>query len=93
MKVVNDAIKSGKFPDNLKLADATTVFKKKNPLGKTNYRPVSALPTVSKKFQKRMEKQTKLLYSKPFISIFVWIPEGYSTQQALLALIEIRKKV
>ena len=39
-----------------------------------------------------MEKQTKLLYSKPFISIFVWIPEGYSTQQALLALIESRKE-
>ena len=28
---------SGKFPDNLKLADVTPVFKKKNPLDKTNY--------------------------------------------------------
>ena len=44
---VNDAIISGKFPDNLKLADVTPVFKKKNSLDKRNYRPVNVLTTIS----------------------------------------------
>ena len=56
-KLVNDTIISGTFPDNLKLADVTSVFKKKNPLGKINYRPVSVLPAISKIFEKLMEKQ------------------------------------
>ena len=45
-KLINDAVISGKFPGNLKLADDTQVFEKENPLGKTKYRPVSVLPTI-----------------------------------------------
>ena len=36
-------LKTGKFPENLKLADISPVFKKKGPLHKVNYRPVSVL--------------------------------------------------
>ena len=39
------------FPQNLKLADITPVFKKKNPMLAENYRPVSVLSTVSKVFE------------------------------------------
>ena len=56
-KLVNNAIIRGKFPDNLKLEDVTPVFKKKNPLDKTNNGPVSAFPTISRIFEKLMEKQ------------------------------------
>ena len=52
-----DMLKTGNFPDNLKLADITPVFKIKNPLRKVNYRPVSALPSISKAFEKLMQKQ------------------------------------
>ena len=44
---------TGDFADNLKLADITPVFKKKDPLNKENYRnkvkyrPVSVLPSIS----------------------------------------------
>ena len=34
---------TGNFPDNMKLADITPVFKKKDPLEKENYRPVSLM--------------------------------------------------
>ena len=37
----NDMLKTGNLPDNLKLADITPVFKKKNSLHKVNLRPVS----------------------------------------------------
>ena len=35
------------FPQNLKLADITTVYKKKDPTLVENYRPVGVLPTAS----------------------------------------------
>ena len=45
------------LPDNLKLADMTPVFKKKDPFNKINYRPVSFLPSVSKIFEKFLQYQ------------------------------------
>ena len=47
-KIFNESVETGVYPDNLKLADITPVFKKKVPLNKINYRPVSVLPSVSK---------------------------------------------
>jgi hypothetical protein len=35
----------------MKAAQVTPVFKKKSPLDKANYRPVSILPTLSKIFE------------------------------------------
>ena len=45
------------FPENLKLADATPIFEKKDETFFENYRPVSILPTVSKIFERIMQKQ------------------------------------
>ena len=45
------------FPQNLKLADITPVFKKKDPTLGENYRPVSVLPTVFKIFERIIQKQ------------------------------------
>ena len=50
-KLLNDSLETGTFPDSLKLADITPDFKKKGPLNKTNYRPVSVL------LEKIMQKQ------------------------------------
>ena len=50
-KHFNDSLDTGTFPDSLKLADITPVFKKKDPMNKTNYHPVSVLPIVSKVFE------------------------------------------
>ena len=41
-KLLNKFLETNAFPDSLKLADITpAVFKKKDPLDKANYRPVS----------------------------------------------------
>ena len=53
----NNAISNSDFPENLKLADVTPVFKKKVPLDKTNYQLVSVLPLVSKLFERLIQKQ------------------------------------
>ena len=79
----NDTLKTGNFPENLKLADIPPVFKKNNLLHKVNYRPVSILPSISKVFEKRIQKQINYLF--PFC---VGIEKAFSSQQALLSLIE-----
>ena len=45
---INECIKQNKFPNELKIADVTPIFKKEDPLPKTSYRLISILPTVSK---------------------------------------------
>ena len=45
------------FPNKLKLADITPVYKMKDPTLVENYRPVSVLPSVSKIFERIIQKQ------------------------------------
>ena len=80
------------YPDNLKLADITPVFKKKNPLNKINYRPVSVLPSISKLFEKLMQHQL-VNYMENYLSPHLCgYRKGYSSHQALISLIESWKK-
>ena len=76
------------FPENLKLADVTPIFKKKDKTFVENYRPVSVLPTVSKIFERIMQKQITDHIGK-FLSPFLCgHRKGFSTQYALLSLTE-----
>ena len=47
----NECLITGNFPDNLKLADITPVFKKKDPLNKENYRLFNVSSSISKIFE------------------------------------------
>ena len=49
-QIFNEAIRSSTFPDKLKLADITPIFKNNYATNAKNYRPVSVLPGVSKIF-------------------------------------------
>ena len=49
---INKAIETGNFPDSFKMANVTPVFKKENPLDKSNYRPISILPLISKVYER-----------------------------------------
>ena len=76
------------FPENLKLADVSPIFKKKDKTFVGNYRPVSVLPTVPKIFGRIMQKQVSDYIGK-FLSPFLCgYRKGFSTQYALLTLIE-----
>ena len=41
-------LKNAVFPDELKLADVTPLYKKSDSEDKTNYRPITVLPLLSK---------------------------------------------
>ena len=73
---------------NLKLADITPVYKKKDPTLVENYRPVSVLPSVFKVFERIIQKQFSSFIDE-FLSPFLCgYRQGFNTQYALLSLIE-----
>ena len=76
------------FPENLKLADVTPIFKKKDKTFVESYRPVSVLPTISKIFERIMQKQITD-YIRIFLSPFLCgYRERFSARYALLSLKE-----
>ena len=92
-KLVNDSfLNSRKFPSNLKLADITPTYKKNDPLAKENYRPVSVLPVVSKIFERLMQQQINSYISEYLSDFLCGYRQGFSTQHALIKLIESWRK-
>ena len=91
-KLFNDSIEKSDFPQNLKLADTTPVYKKNDSLDKTNYRPISILPVVTKIFGKIMQKQINdfiISFLSPYLYGY-W--KGFNTQHTLLTLVENWRK-
>ena len=87
-----DTMNNSKFPDELKLAEVTVTFKKDDPTKSKNYRPVSILPTVSKVFEKIMHRRMSI-FVENFLSLYMCeYRKSFSTQKALLSLIETWKK-
>ena len=55
--LINDSLRSGKFPDKLKIAKVIPLYKKNERDNFDNYRPISLLPVFSKVFEKIVHKQ------------------------------------
>ena len=55
--IVNQSIKSGIYPDKLKVAKVAPIFKKKDKLQLKNYITISVLPVISKIFENVMLTQ------------------------------------
>ena len=80
------------FPEYLKLADNTPVLKKEDKNLAKNCRPVSVLSTLSKVFEKIIQKQVTN-HVNTFLSPYLCgYRKGFSTQYALLSLLEKWKK-
>ena len=58
----NLSMEKSKFPQPLKKADITPIFKKDSRLDKSNYRPVSILPNLSKIFERCIYNQISLYF-------------------------------
>ena len=59
-KLFNNTILASTFPNKLKVADVSPIFKKDDPQKFKNYRPVSVLSVVSKVFERLLHKQMSL---------------------------------
>ena len=76
------------FPDILKYAGITTVFKKGDATDKSNYRPISTLSNFSKIFEKLIYSQVNS-YVEPKLSKYLaGFCRNHNTQHTLLRMIE-----
>ena len=64
----NDTVIHCEFPNELKKANVTPIFKNDDPTKAKNYRLVSVLPVVSKAFERVMHKQ---ISSNPHIYVAI----------------------
>jgi hypothetical protein len=86
--VINQSLVKSQFPQDLKEADVSPVFKKNDNLSRKNYRPVSILPSMSKIFEGIMSDQLQDYFATifaPFLSAF---RKTYGCQSLLVRLVE-----
>ena len=89
---INKSIETGYFPDSLKEANITPIFKKDDPLDKSNYRPVSILPLISKVYERLIYNQLSE-YTESFLNhILCGFRKAHSTQHALFKLLQSWQK-
>ena len=87
-KLVNNSFTKSSFPNDLKFAEVSSLFKKKDSLSKMNYRPVSILIALSKIYEKAVSVQLTDYFSYIFSSLLSAFRKGYSCQSTLLNMIE-----
>ena len=75
---INECIMQSKFPNELKIADITPILKKEDPLDKTNYWPISILPTVSKIFERILLNQLQRFSNKFLSPLLCGFRKGYT---------------
>ena len=54
--LINKSLYTGQFPNQLKMAKVFPIFKSGQKTDPSNYRPISILPTLSKIFEKHVNK-------------------------------------
>ena len=90
---INNSLFSNTFPKYLKKADISPVLKKDENFLKTNYRPVSTLPIVSKIYERCLYDQIKEYFQLLFSKLQCGFRKGHSAQNCLLVLTENGRKV
>ena len=79
------------FPDDLKLADISSLCKKDDNMRKQNYRPIRLLPAISKVFERIMYNQLFDYIAIFFSPLLGGFRKGYNTQHVLLNFLQTCK--
>ena len=87
----NKSLEIGKFPNCLKLANITPVFKKGACRSKNNYRPVSILPVFSKIFERLLSREPLEFFDNILSKSECGFRKSYGTRNCLLLMFEIWK--
>lgn len=87
-KTYNNSRTARVFPDSLKLADVSPLFKKGVKHQKGNYRPISKLSNLSKVFERIMYDDISDFIGPKLSPLLSGFRSKYSSQHALLSMIE-----
>ena len=74
----NNALSCSEYPASLKYADITPIFKKDDKTDKTNYRPISILPNLSKIYERFMQNQMYPYLNQIFSKYQCGFRKGYN---------------
>ena len=85
---INICLSTGCFPDDLKLAEVIPVYKKDDNLDKSNYRPISILPSISKIYERVLFNRINGYFETIFSNALCGFRCNHSTQHALLRLLQ-----
>ena len=83
---INKSIKKNEFPNEMRAAGVTAIFKKDSPLNKENYRPVSVLQTIYNIFERVLFDQVTRFSNKLLSPLLCGFRKRYSTQYAFGSL-------
>jgi hypothetical protein len=86
-RCINMALETSNFPNSLKLAEISPIFKKGDKFLKENYRPISILPCLSKIFEKVIFNQMSAYFDRILHSQLCGFRSKHNTQHALLRMI------
>ena len=76
--VINSSISQNVFPDEMKCAEVSPIFKKNDKLNKKNFRPVSVLTGISKIFEYVLNDQLLIHFHVIFHELLGAFRRGYS---------------
>ena len=62
-KNFNNCLETDYFPEHLKRAEVVSIYKKNDKKDKSNYRPISLLPNISKIYERCMQEQLDEYFS------------------------------
>ena len=93
-EIFNLSIKTGEYPDPLKIAKVIPIFKKGDPSLASNYRPISVLSCINKMYEKILFRRLynflekyNILYEFQF-----GFRQGHSTEHALVEIVDKMKQ-
>ena len=87
-KLINSSFETQIFPDALKEAEVSPLFKKQDNMIKNNFRPVSILICLSKIFEKAYSDQMTEFFEKILSISLAAFRKSYSCESVLIRLVE-----
>ena len=91
-KSINHCVTEGRFIADFKVAEVRPLYKNNGKADKSNYRPISILSNVSKIYERFLFSQLYDYFDKNIFSKYqCGFRKGFSTQHALLVMIEKMK--
>ena len=90
-ELINEGFRCKTFPEDLKKAEISPIFKKKDDMLKDNYRPVSILAIFSKVYETIIANQLMDFFKHIFDNMLCAYRKKYGTQHVLVKLVDAWK--
>ena len=87
-QMFNFYIDNNTFPNRVEKGDIKSIYNKDDPLDRTNYRPISILPVLSKTFERCLYDQIYEYIDTILSKVQCGFRKCFNTQYSLIAMIE-----